>query len=209
MAYDYKKEEKIYYVPGRKPALVDLPPMQYAAVAGRGNPNAEDGEYKRAVGTLYAVAYTIRMAPKSGMDIPDYFAFVVPPLEGLWSLAGQESLKDKDKLEWTAMIRLPEFVTEEIFSAAVAQAAEKKGIDAELPFLYRYAEGPCVQCLHVGSYDDEPATIDALYSYAAAQDLQVETAPRRHHEIYLSDPRRTAPEKLRTVIRLPVRPQSA
>lgn len=205
MAFDYKKEEKEFYVPGRKPSLIEVPPMQFVAVSGRGDPNAEDGDYKQAVGVLYAVAYTIRMAPKSGFDIPDYFAFVVPPLESLWSMEGGLNLTDKSALEWTAMIRLPEFVTEELFAEAVSRAAAQKGIDPELPFLYRYDEGKCVQALHIGSYDAEQQTIDAMHAFAEAQGLSLEDGPRRHHEIYLSDPRRTAAEKLRTVIRQPVR----
>lgn len=206
MAYDYKKEEKAYYVPGRRPERITVPPMQYVAISGCGDPNAEDGDYKKAVGVLYAVAYTIRMAPKSGLEIPGYFSFVVPPLEGLWGGAAGVDFTDKAKFEWTALIRLPDFVTEETFAEAVTRAAEKKGIDPTLPFLYRYDEGQCVQCLHVGSYDDEPATIQALTDFAAVNGLRPEHGPRQHHEIYLSDPRRTAPDKLRTVIRLPVQP---
>lgn len=204
MAYDFKKEQKAFYVPGRRPVLIDVPPMRYVAVSGEGDPNEEGGEYKRAMEAVYAVAYTIRMSPQSGFNIPGYFAFVVPPLESLWSMEDGIDLSRKDALEWTAMIRLPDFVTQEVFDEAVANAAAKKGIDPELPAYLKYNEGSCVQCLHVGSYDDEPATIRSLVDFAAAQDLTIEQEPRRHHEIYLSDPRRTATGQLRTVIRLPV-----
>lgn len=207
MPYDFKKEQKEFYRPGGKPGLITVPPMQFAAVSGNGDPNVEGGSYKEAVGILYAVAYTIRMASRSGWQIPGFVEFVVPPLESLWWMEGGPlDLSRKEDLQWTAMIRLPDFVTEEVFAEAVSRAAAKKGIDASLPTFLRYDEGECVQGLHTGSYDTEQPTIEALIHFAGETGLVPEDGPRRHHEIYLSDPRRTAPEKRKTVIRLPVRP---
>lgn len=205
--YDFKKAEREYYLPGRQPELIEVPPMRYAAISGQGDPNEAGGDYQRAVAALQAIAYTIRMAPSpsSGFEIPGHFAFVIPPLETLWDLGSEPGRVDPGKLGWTAMMRLPDFVTDDIFAQAVAIAAERKGIDPKKPFLLRYNEGKCVQCLHVGSYDDAPVTIQALQDFTAGSGLQIEYDLRRYHDIYLSDPKRTNVAIRRTVIRLPVR----
>ena len=208
MAFDYKKEYKEFYLPPRKPGIIDVPEMNFIAVRGQGNPNEADGEYKTAIGLLYGIAYTIKMSYKGNHKIDGYFSYVVPPLEGLWWQAGQESIDyaHKENFEWIAMIRLPEFVTREEFDWAVGEAAEKKQTDFSKVEFFTYHEGLCVQCMHIGSYDDEPVTLSAMDEYAMENGFMVDISHKRfHHEIYLSDPRRCAPEKLRTVIRHPVK----
>lgn len=208
MAFDYKKEFKEFYLPPRKPTLVDVPPMHYVAVRGQGDPNEEGGAYQQALQLLYALSYTIKMSPKSGEHIPGYFAYVVPPLEGFWSLAQGQTLFDperKGELSWISCIRLPDFVTPEVFGWAKGEVARKKKLDCAGAEYLEVHEGLCVQCLHMGSYDTEPATIEAMHAYAQAQGCRIDLSRARlHHEIYLSDPRRVAPERLKTVIRLPV-----
>ena len=207
MAFDYKKEFKEFYLPPKKPTLVDVPPMRYAAVRGQGDPNEEGGAYQQALQLLYALSYTIKMSPKSGEHIPGYFAYVVPPLEGFWSLAQGQTLFDpecKGELSWISCIRLPDFVTPEVFEWAKGEVARKKKLDCAAAEYLEMHEGLCVQCLHVGSYDTEPATIEAMHAYAQAQGCCIDLSlARLQHEIYLSDPRRVAPERLKTVIRLP------
>lgn len=206
-AFDYKKEYKEFYLPKRQPGLIEVPPMQFAAVRGQGDPNQEGGEYKQAVGWLYAVAYAIKMSKLGQRQIQGYFDFVVPPLEGLWwqEEGSGLDLAHKERFQWWALIRLPEFVSEADFAWAVAQAA-KKSVPRERVQLLQYTEGLCVQCLHLGPYDTEPATLAAMQEFAAAQGLAPDlTAGRYHHEIYLSDPRRCKPENLKTVIRIPLK----
>lgn len=209
MAYDVKKEQKQFYAPGRKPSRVEVPKMHFAAVSGSGDPNDPDGEYKRAVGLLYGVLYTIRMRAKGCPEFPSYEAFVVPPLEGLWEQLGSQGdgidLSRKQDLRWTAMIRLPDFVDEEGLARAIEAAQEKKGGDFSLVRWFEYDEGDCVQCMHVGPYDDEPQTMEQLRVYMGEVGLRP-NPDRPHHEIYLSDPNRTAPDRLRTVLRIPVLP---
>ena len=186
-----------------------MPPATYVAVDGRGDPNEPDGAYQRALGLLYGLSFTLKMAPKAGVDLPGYFAYVVPPLEGLWTLDGAGAFDParKDDFAWTSCIRLPGFVTPEIFEWARGEAERKKGGDFSAVRMMTLDEGLCVQRLHVGPYDDEPPAIDELHRFAEEEGLTIDLTPqRRHHEIYLSDPRRTAPEKLKTVIRLPARP---
>lgn len=208
MAFDYKKEFKEFYLPPKKPTLVDVPPMHYVAVRGQGDPNEEGGAYQQALQLLYALSYTIKMSPKSGEHIPGYFAYVVPPLEGFWSLAQGQTLFDperKGELSWISCIWLPDFVTPEVFGWAKGEVARKKKLDCAGAEYLEVHEGLCVQCLHMGSYDTEPATIEAMHAYAQAQGCRIDLSlARLHHEIYLSDPRRVAPERLKTVIRLPV-----
>ena len=208
MAFDYKKEFKEFYLPPKKPTLVDVPPMHYVAVRGQGDPNEEGGAYQQALQLLYALSYTIKMSPKSGEHIPGYFAYVVPPLEGFWSLAQGQTLFDperKGELSWISCIRLLDFVTPEVFGWAKGEVARKKKLDCAGAEYLEVHEGLCVQCLHMGSYDTEPATIEAMHAYAQAQGCRIDLSlARLHHEIYLSDPRRVAPERLKTVIRLPV-----
>ncbi len=207
MAFDFKKEFKAFYLPPQKPEIIFIPRMQFAAVRGRGDPNREDGEYKQALAVLYAVCYTIKMSKMGDHRMEGYFDFVVPPLEGLWWQADTAGVdySRKDDFEWVAMIRLPDFVTEAEFQWAKEEAANRKKLDCGRAALFCLEEGTCVQMLHVGSYDEEPASIRRMDEFAAAQGYRLDFSDtRRHHEIYLSDPRKTAPDKLRTVIRHPI-----
>lgn len=208
MAFDYKKEYKEFYMPPKKPGIVKVPVMNYIAVRGQGDPNVEDGEYKRAVGLLYGIAFTIKMSYKGSRRIEGYFSYVVPPLEGLWWQKEQQSIDyaHKEAFQWIAMIRLPDFVDREDFDWAVEEAANKKKTDFSKVEFLTYEEGECVQCMHIGSYDDEPATIEEMEKFARDNGYETDITEKRfHHEIYLSDPRRTGEDKLRTVIRHPVR----
>lgn len=208
MAFDYKKEYREFYLPPRRPEIIEIPEMNFVAVRGRGDPNAPDGAYKAALGMLYAVAYTIKMSYMGERQIEGYFSYVVPPLEGLWWQDGAEGIDFTHKAEfrWISMIRLPEFVKETDFSWAVAEAERKKGIDLSKVELFRHREGTCVQCMHLGSYDGEGATVTAMDAFAAERGYALDFSEGRfHHEIYLSDPRRTKQERLKTVIRHPVK----
>ena len=208
MPFDFKKEYREYYMPGRKPELVRVPPMNYVAVEGQGDPNAEDGEYARALAVLYAVAYTLKMSKKGDRRIEGYFDYVVPPLEGFWWQPGVEGVDcgDKAGFRWLSVIRLPDFVTREDFDWAVSEASRKKKLDCSQARFMTIDEGLCVQLMHLGPYDDEPASVALMDDFLAENGLVNDfTDARRHHEIYLSDPRRTAPEKLKTVIRHPVK----
>lgn len=209
MAFDYKKEYKDIYLPPKKPMLIDVPPINYVAVRGQGDPNEEGGAYQHALQLLYGLSFTIKMAPKTGHDIEGYFPYVVPPLEGFWWLEGGSAVFDpawKSEFNWISCIRLPDFATPEVLEWAKEEAARKKKADFSAAEFLTMKEGLCVQCMHVGSYDCEPATIDAMHRFAEEQGCVIDLTDRRlHHEIYLSDPRRTAPEKLKTVIRLPVK----
>lgn len=208
MAFDYKKEHKEFYLPPKKPAVIRIPEMNFVAVRGKGNPNEEGGAYKEAIGILYAIAFTIKMSYKGNHHIAGYFQYVVPPLEGLWwqdGIKGVDYTK-KEELNWISMIRLPEFVTEDVFNWAKAEAEEKKQRDFSGAEFFTYDEGLCVQCMHVGPYDDEPRTIAAMEELTAAMGYEADLSDRRlHHEIYLSDPRRCAEKNLRTVIRQPIK----
>ena len=208
MAFDFKKEFKKFYLPPEKPGIIDIPAMQYLAVRGKGDPNEEDGDYKRAIGLLYGVAYTIKMSKKGDHRIEGYFDFVVPPLEGFWRQTGVAGIDyaHKEQFEWISVIRLPDFVTKTDFDWAVEEAARKKKDDFSGVELLSYTEGLCVQCMHPGPYDDEPATVERMHAFALAQGYVPDLSDaRRHHEIYLTDARKTAPEKLKTVIRHPIR----
>lgn len=213
MAFDFKKEYKEFYLPKRTPELVSVPPMTFVAVRGEGDPNVEGGAYKEAVGVLYAIAYTIKMSKMGDHRIDGYYDFVVPPLEGFWWQPGVEGVDfaHKATFHWIAAIRLPDFVTPGEFSWAKEEAARKKGLDTTAAELLTIEEGLCAQIMHLGPYDDEPATVTLLDAFIAEQGLENDMsdteAGRHHHEIYLSDPRRTAPEKLKTVLRHPVRPR--
>lgn len=209
MALDFKKECKELYRPSVKPSIVTVPPMSYVAVRGKGNPNAEGGEYQSAIPLLYAIAYTIKMSKKSTCNIVGYFDFVVPPLEGFWwqEPAGDEiDYANKEGFRFISCIRLPDFVTPEVFDWAVAEAAAKKKLDFSAVEFLEVNEGLCVQCMHVGSYDNEPATISAMHDFAAKQGFVTDFSTHRlHHEIYLSDPRKCTSEKLKTVVRHPIK----
>ena len=188
--------------------LVKVPKMNYIAVRGKGDPNAEDGEYKQSISVLYALAYTVKMSKKGSREIEGYFDFVVPPLEGLWRQEGVAGVdySRKDKFEFISMIRLPDFVTLSDFEWAREEAAKKKKLDTSKAEFFTYDEGLCVQCMHIGSFDDEPATVALMQDFIAAEGYETDLdGGRLHHEIYLSDARKTEPAKLKMVIRHPVR----
>ena len=209
MAFDFKKEHKEFYMPANKPGIITVPPANYVAVRGVGDPNEEDGEYKRAIGVLYAVAYTIRMSGRSGHEISGFFEYVVPPLEGFWRMSGggEMDYSNKAALEWISAIRLPGFVTPAELSWAAGEAARKKKLDCSAAEFLTVDEGLCVQMMHIGPYDAEPASIARMDAFIAAGGYENDFGELRlHHEIYLSDPRRTAPEKLKTVLRHPIKP---
>ena len=208
MAFDFKKEYKEFYLPKAKPELVTVPPMNYIAVRGKGDPNEEDGAYKQAIGLLYGIAYTIKMSKKGSHQIDGYFDFVVPPLEGFWQQSGSNTIDyaHKENFEWISVIRLPDFVTKADFDWAVQEAAAKKKLDFSPVEFFTVDEGLCVQCMHIGPYDDEPATVAAMDAFVQANGYTNDlTDARLHHEIYLSDVRKTVPEKLKTVIRHPIK----
>ncbi len=204
MPFDFKKEYREFYMPGGAPELVTVPAARFVAVRGEGDPNEEGGAYQRALGVLYAVSYTLKMSPRAGRAIEGFFDYVVPPLEGFW----QEGFDyaDKASARWIAAIRLPDFIRGEDFCWAVEEASRKKKMDCSAAELLAVEEGLCGQILHLGPYDAEPETIARLEAFLREQGCASDHSPNRlHHEIYLSDPRRTAPEKLRTVIRVPAR----
>ena len=208
MAFDFKKEYKEFYLPKNKPQLVTLPPMNYIALRGQGDPNEEGGTYKAAIGVLYAVAYTLKMSKLGDHRIEGYYDFVVPPLEGFWWQEGVDGFDytDKSAFHWISVIRLPDFVTKEDFDWAVAEASRKKKLDCSPAEFLTIDEGECVQILHLGPYDNEPATVALLDAFLEDQGWENDFSPTRlHHEIYLSDARKVAPEKWKTVIRHPVR----
>ena len=208
MAFDYKKEYKEFYLPPAKPGIVTIPAMNFVAVRGSGNPNDEDGEYKSALELLYGIAFTLKMSYKGSHRIDGYFEYVVPPLEGFWWQEGVVGIDyaHKNDFQWISVIRLPDFVTKADFDWAVAEATAKKKRDFSKAEFLTYEEGLCVQCMHLGSYDSEPATVQLMNDFAKAQGYQIAIDDvHRHHEIYLSDPRRTAPDKLKTVIRHPIK----
>ena len=208
MAYDYKKEYKEFYLPPRKPGMVTVPPMNFVSVQGRGDPNEPGGEYQAAMELLYGIAFTIKMSYKGSHKIDGYFEYVVPPLEGLWHQEGVDGVDyaHKECFEWTSMIRLPDFVTKADFDWAVEIASKKKKLDCSRAELRMIREGLCVQMMHIGAYDDEPASVAQMDAFLRENGYENDfTAERLHHEIYLSDPRKTAAEKRKTVIRHPVR----
>lgn len=213
MPFDYKKEYKEYYLPKNKPNIIDIPSMNFVAVRGEGNPNAEDGDYQKAIGLLYGIAFTIKMSYKGSHKIDGFFEYVVPPLEGFWWMDGIADGIDysrKDQFHWISLIRLPDFVKKDDFDWAVAEATKKKKTDFSKAEFLTYQEGLCVQCMHIGPYDDEPATIELMDRYAQENGYITDiSAARYHHEIYLSDIRKCAPEKLKTVIRHPVKKADA
>ena len=210
---DYKKEYKDLYLPKTKPMLIDVPNMKFIMVRGKGNPNSEKGEYQEAMSILYGLSFTIKMSKMGNNKIDGYFEYVVPPLEGFWWNKDEKNVdyRNKENFEWYSMIRQPKFVTEDVFKLACNEVKEKKGIDISKAEFKEFKEGLCVQIMHLGSYDDEPKTIDKINEYIIDNNLKNDIGSslkngmiRRHHEIYLSDPRRTATEKLKTVIRIPV-----
>lgn len=208
MAFDYKKEYKEFYMPKDKPSIVTIPSMNYIAVRGKGNPNVENGEYKTTIGLLYGIAFTIKMSKKSDHQIDGYFDYVVPPLEGFWWQDGVEGIDyaHKENFCFVSVIQLPDFVTKAEFDWAVAEATKKNGIDFSKVEFLTIDEGLCVQCMHIGSYDDEPKTVKLMHDFICGQGYVLDISDKRlHHEIYLSDARKVAPEKLKTVIRHPIK----
>lgn len=208
MAFDYKKEYKEFYLPPKKPGIVTVPPVNYLAVRGKGNPNEEDGEYKAAIGLLYGIAFTIKMSDRSSHKIDGFFPYVVPPLEGLWWQDGIRGVDytRKEDFRFISLLRLPDFVTEEEFAWAVAEAEKKKKTDFSPVEFLPYDEGLCVQCMHIGPYDKEPATVEVMHAFLEENGYEPDFSDTRyHHEIYLSDPRRAKPDALKTVIRHPIR----
>ncbi len=208
MAFDYKKEYKEFYMPKGQPGIVTVPPMNYIAVRGQGDPNEEDGEYKKAISLLYGIAFTIKMSKKGDRRIEGYFDYVVPPLEGFWWQEGVTGVDyaHKEDFRWISVIRLPDFVTKDDFDWAKEEAAKKKKTDFSKVEFFSYDEGLCVQCMHTGPYDDEPATVAKMHEFMEEQGCVLDiTSERMHHEIYLSDARKVSPEKLKTVIRHPIR----
>ena len=208
MAFDFKKEYKEFYMPPKKPSIVTVPKMNYIAVRGQGDPNPEESEYKQAIGLLYGIAFTIKMSKMGSHKIDGYFDYVVPPLEGFWWQEGVIGVdySRKDDFNWISVIRLPDFVTREDFEWAVEEATKKKKTDFSKVEFFTYDEGLCVQCMHIGPYDDEPATVELMHKFMEEQGYELDiTDERMHHEIYLSDARKVAPEKLKTVIRHPIK----
>ena len=226
MAFDLKKEYKEFYMPKNKPEIVKIPPMNYVAVRGKGNPNVECGDYQQAISILYAVAYTLKMSYKTDYKIEGFFEYVVPPLEGFWWQGEQHPVdaemrtdrtdrrentkgidySNKDTFNWISVIRLPDFITEKDFAWAVQTATKKKRIDCSPAEFLTIDEGLCVQIMHQGSFDSEPATVALLEDYLKEQGYENNINEQRlHHEIYMSDARKVAPEKWKTVIRHPIK----
>ena len=208
MALDFKKEYKEFYMAKNEPQIVNVPKANYIAVSGKGNPNEEGGAYQQAISVLYAVAYTLKMSYKTDYKIEGFFEYVVPPLEGFWWQDGVEGVdySNKDAFNWISVIRLPGFVTKKDLAWAVDTATQKKELDCSSVEFLTVDEGLCVQIMHRGPFDDEPVTValmDAyLYENGYVNDI---TEKRLHHEIYMSDARKVAPEKWKTVIRHPVK----
>lgn len=212
MAFDFKKEYRDLYQPKTKPSIVEVPAMRFLSVEGAGDPNEEGGAYKHALELLYAVAYTLKMSYKTDYAIDGFYQYVVPPLEGFWWQPDVKGVNyaDKASFNWLSVIRVPEFVADADFAWAVETAAAKKKLDCSPVQLVTIDEGLCVQCMHVGPYDSEPATVEAMHAYAAARGYVPDFSDvRKHHEIYLSDPRKADPAKMKTVVRHPIRPLDA
>ena len=208
MAFDFKKEYREFYLPKDRPEIVTVPRANFAAVRGAGDPNVEGGAYQQALGVLYAVAYTLKMSYKSDRRIEGFYDYVVPPLEGFWRQEGVDGMDYSRKADfrWVSVLRLPDFITREDFAWAVETAGKKKKLDCSSAEFLTVDEGLCVQILHLGPYDDEPASVARMDAFLAERGYVNDLSDRRlHHEIYLSDARRTPPEKLKTVIRHPIR----
>lgn len=211
MAVDFKREYKEYYCPKNVPEVITVPQVNYIAVRGSGNPNEPDGAYQRAIGVLYAVAYTLKMSYKSDYKIKGFYEYVVPPLEGFWWQNDVDGVDytDKAAFNWISVIRLPDFVTPADFDWAVQTAAKKKKLDCAAAEYFTLNEGLCVQMMHTGAFDDEPRTVAAMDGYLRQNGYESDfSAVRLHHEIYLSDSRKVAPEKQKTVIRHPIKQSS-
>ena len=208
MTFDFKKEYKEYYMPKDKPVIVNVPKANYIAIKGKGDPNVEDGDYQRAIGVLYAVAYTLKMSYKTDYKIDGFFEYVVPPLEGFWWQDNVDGVdySNKDTFNWVSVIRLPEFITKHDFDWAVETATKKKKLDCSSAEFLTIDEGLCVQIMHLGAFDDEPATVEIMDAFLLQNGYENDFSETRlHHEIYMSDARKVAPEKWKTVIRHPIK----
>jgi len=206
-AMDYKKEYKDLYLPKTEPSVIKIPEIVFIAIEGKGNPNEPNGDYKKALEILYGVQYTIKMS-KKGKSVPNrYFDYVVPPLEGLWwTSENKPDLKNKSQFNWISMIRLPEYVDKNVFKWACEEASKKKKINTEKAYMLKLNEGLCVQCMHIGSYDNEPKTLSLIDDYINGNNLINDiNDKRRHHEIYLSNPGKVDTSKMKTVLRIPVK----
>ena len=208
MPFDFKKEYKELYLPKNKPQIVNVPKANYIAIRGQGNPNEEGGAYKKAIEILYAVAYALKMSYKTDYKIAGFFEYVVPPLEGFWwqdGICGVD-YSNKATFNWISVIRLPDFITKKDFDWAVKTASEKKKVDCSKAEFLTVEEGLCVQIMHIGSFDDEPATVTLMDKYLEENGYEKDFSDTRlHHEIYLSDPRKSTPDKQKTVIRHPIK----
>ena len=208
--FDFLRQYKELYQPKTAPSIIDVPQMTFFAVDGRGNPNEPDGEYGKAVGLLYALSYTVKMSDKGKTQLKGFYPYRVAPLEGFWQMAeGKPGVdyNNKAAFEWTSLIRQPEFVDEAVFDWACEQVRRKKGLDVSRARLYGYCEGLCVQMMHIGPYDAEPASVEKMDAFLAENGYRSDLGARRHHEIYLGDPAKSAPEKLKTILRHPVAKQ--
>ena len=208
MPFDFKKEYKEFYLPKNRPEIVNVPVANFVAVRGEGDPNEAGGAYQQAIGVLYAVAYTLKMSYKTDYRIEGFYDYVVPPLEGFWRQAGKDGIDYSDKAAfcWISAIRLPDFITKKDFDWAVGTASVKKKLDCSAAEFLTVDEGLCVQMMHLGAYDGEPATVALMDRYLEENGYQNDLSDTRlHHEIYLSDPRKVPPEKWKTVIRHPIR----
>lgn len=208
MAFDFKKEYRDLYQPGTIPSILTVPPMRFIAVRGEGDPNEPEGAYQHALNLLYGVAYTLKMSCRTDYKIDGYFEYAVPPLEGFWRQEGVRGVNYARKADfrWLSVIRLPDFIQEKDFRWAVATATQKKKLDFSPVELLTIDEGVCVQCMHLGPYDTEPVTVERMHRFLEEQGYAPDFSDSRlHHEIYLSDPRRCEPAKLKTVIRHPIR----
>jgi hypothetical protein len=208
MSFDFKKEYKEFYLPKNKPSIIEIPKMNYLAIRGKGNPNEENGDYKKTIGLLYQIAYTIKMSAKKNYKIHGFFEYVIPPLEGLWWQNDRKTIdyNNKEAMNFISMIRLPDFVTKKDFEWAIKEATQKKKEDFSRVEFLTYDEGLCVQCMHIGSYDDEPKTVALMHDFMKENGYEINiTDTFHHHEIYLSDPRKCEVSKLKTVIRHPIK----
>ena len=208
MVFDFKKEYKELYKPKAKPSIINVEKANFIAVRGVGDPNAENSEYKQSISLLYPIAYAIKMSKKGDYKIDGYFDFVVPPLEGFWWQEGIRGVDyaNKDSFNFISLIRMPDFVTKEVFEWAVEETTRKKKKDFSKVEFFTYDEGLCVQCMHIGPYNDEPITVEAMHEYMIEQGYELDiTDERFHHEVYISDVRKISPEKLKTVLRHPIK----
>ncbi len=207
MAFDYKKEYKDFYQPKNKPEIIAIPKMKFIAVNGKGNPNDANGEYSKSITLLYGVAYTLKMSYKTDYKIEGFFQYVVPPLEGFWWIEGLKGMdyRRKDDFSFISLIRVPDFISKDNVDWAITQVSQKKNMDYSSVYYMTYDEGLVVQCMHIGPYDDEPRTVNEMTKFVYDNGYEHDFSSRHHHEIYIGDPRKASPEKLKTIIRHPIK----